>query len=70
MNDKFYNLLIKLLNQTELEDSDGNFRVILDYDNYQDGARIIVNGKVINQCYDSDKSPNEQFISAIEKINI
>ena len=59
--------LRKLIKLTDNESDEGNWRITLDYDNYQDGARVLNgDGVVIAECYDIDKSPDEQFIAAID----
>jgi hypothetical protein len=57
-----------LLNMTDNEAEDGSFKVTLDYNNYQDGARIINgNGKIVADCYDVGLGPNDQFRKALDK---
>lgn len=46
-------LLLGLIALGNREDGDGNWRVILDYDNYQDGARVLDgDGNVLGECYE------------------
>lgn len=55
-----------LMNQTANEGNHG-WCVTLDYNNYQDGARVLnADGEVIASCYDINKEPNDQFRSAID----
>ena len=65
------NSLVRL---TNIEDSKGRFRVILDYDNYQDGARVLDgDGNVLGECYDlfdeieDEDHPDMQFLVAIDR---
>lgn len=66
LNGSDLSLLIGLLQLTDREDSKGNWRVIIEYDNYQDGARILDgDGNILGECYDLDKKPNEKFLAAV-----
>jgi hypothetical protein len=66
LNGSDLSLLIGLLQLTDREDSKGNWRVIIDYDNYQDGARILDgDGNILGECYDLEKKPNEKFLAAV-----
>lgn len=66
LNGSDLSLLIGLLQLTDREDSKGHWRVIIDYDNYQDGARILDgDGNILGECYDLDKKPNEKFLAAV-----
>ena len=59
-------LLRGLVRLSDKEGCDG-FRVVLDYDNTHDGARVLdADGRVLGECYD-DKEPDEQFIEAIRR---
>lgn len=43
--------LRKLMHLTQ-EDTDGRWRITLEYDNYQDGAILrLPNGKILSECY-------------------
>jgi hypothetical protein len=53
----------------ELTDAEGKygFRIVLEYDNTHDGARVLnADGKVIGECYDGRMKPNAQFVRAIK----
>lgn len=42
--------------------------VMLRYDNYQDGAQILdCDGKIMADCYDLDKTPEEQYRAALDQ---
>lgn len=65
-------LLYDLVRLSDKESKQGKFRVTLDYDNYQDGGRVLDGDeKVIGECYDDragnadEDGPNSQLISAI-----
>jgi len=59
-------LLNGLFKLTDKESSDGRFVVVLDYDNYQDGARVFdCDGRLLGSCYDVGKTVTHQFRSAI-----
>lgn len=70
-------LLVGLLNLTDRESSNGSFRVTLDYDNKQDGARVLDgDGNILGSCYDlnpwggavmPEAVPNLQFLEAIRE---
>jgi hypothetical protein len=63
-----FDMLMKISN---VESSEGFWRVTLDYDNYQDGARIADGDKkIISECYDIDLSPSDKFRAAINKLII
>lgn len=72
-----YEKLFKDLIALGAPERDGKFRVILDYDNYHDGARVLDGaGNVLAECYDTfsgllDEDPEAltqaQFARAIEK---
>lgn len=63
--------LLKLTTQTKREDSNGRWRVILEWDNYHDGAQILDgDGNLLAECYDFDKTVDERLIAAIEKLEI
>lgn len=50
---------------TDIEGRDG-FRIVLDYDNYQDGARVLnADGAILGQCYRGNLSPDQQFVAAM-----
>lgn len=49
-----------------MESETGEFKVTLDYDNYQDGARIFDGcGDKIGECYEVGMDPDQQFLRAI-----
>lgn len=55
-----------LLNQTDKESKEGLWRIVLDYDNYQDGARLFdADMKLLSDCYDF-LEPNQMFRTAID----
>lgn len=62
-------LLKELIALGDREDSQGRFRVTLDYDNYHDGARVLDgDGNVIGECYDhGEEGVERQFIEAITR---
>ena len=61
-------LLHGLIQLTDQESKNGNWRVTLDYENCGDVARVLDgDGNVIGECGDLDKDPNEQFMSAIQQ---
>jgi len=68
-------LLRGLIALTDQEDKKGGWRVTLDYDNYQDGARVLNgDGKVIGECYAHNEKiecpelqVEWQFVEAIRK---
>jgi len=69
---KICDLLKGLILLGNNEDSRGKFQVTLDYDNYQDGARVLDgDGKVLGECYDDlggeeQEAVERQFVSAIQ----
>ena len=71
-------ILNGLLNLFREENYSGDFRLILDYDNYQDGARIFDgDGNLLGECYtlfddppeasDAEYSIGLQFKAAIQQ---
>lgn len=59
--------LKSLIELTNNEGDKGEWSVTLDYDNYHDGARVLnANGRVIAECYEVGKTPEEQFGLAID----
>lgn len=60
-------LMRGLVRLSDKEGRDG-FRVVLDYDNTHDGARVLdADGCVLGECYDQSKAPDAQFIEAIRR---
>jgi predicted RNase H-like nuclease (RuvC/YqgF family) len=56
-----------LLNLTDIESSEGAWKVSLEYDNSGDRAMVLDgDGNIIGECFDIEKSPNEQFLEAID----
>ena len=71
---EFMDLLKKLIALGDKESSSGKFRVILDYDNYHDGARILDgDGNILGECYalfpgmPEDEVVECQFLEAIRR---
>jgi hypothetical protein len=68
-------LLLGLIALGDRESSNGKFRVTLDYDNYQDGARVLDgDGNVMGECYDmflptpdDENGTVRQFTTAIHR---
>lgn len=59
--------LFSLFDLTNTESGNGTWKVTLEYDNYHDGARVLDgDGNLLAECYDLDKEPNEQFLSAVD----
>jgi len=65
------NRVLTILLESIKEDSKGRWRLILDYDNYHDGARILDGDEnILAECYDINiEDSNEQFRIAINNIN-
>lgn len=65
-------LLVALCSLTDKESKKGKWRVTIDYDNYQDGGRVLDgDGKVLGECYEDrgysaeGEGVNGQLIGAI-----
>ncbi len=65
-------VLMGLIRLSDNESKKGKFQVTLDYDNYQDGGRVLNgDGKVIGECYEDragntdEEGPDNQLLGAI-----
>lgn len=67
MREREDDALMALAKLTDNEGNDG-FRIVLEYDNTHDGARVLnADGAAIGECYDMRKGPDRQFLAAIRK---